>query len=251
MLLAAGVEVYRHTQAKSDWTKCPNCAAWSPIGPKGTGVLGGVKRIAVDSASDTYFVGMSSGQIWGSSAGVGWHKIFTHPTGRPVTGLVVDPHEPSRVWVTFEGTGPVDGPHRVWLLERIESDGGGDVGPPLVYWQKTNVTANLPSELALGQGWFQSNMLALDPNLGDTLYVGTDKGVYRGVGTLIEGEWSWNWQPFSCGLPRTYVTDLEEVHPVTEALYAATFGRGLFATSLFSPEIEVDASDDPARDAVP
>jgi hypothetical protein len=57
--------------------------------------------------------------------------------------------------------------------------------------------------------------------VGSTLYVGTDVGVFRSTngGTT--------WRTAGNGLPNVPVTDLE-YHAASNALYAATFGRGIY-----------------------
>lgn len=243
ILLTAGTEAYQHSNAGSDWTQCPNCDKWATIGPNPqtvTGVSGAVKRIAVDPNTNTYYAGMTSGQIWaGHFGGTSWTKIFTHPIGKSVTGLVVDPSDSDRLWVTFYGWGKTDGPLRVWLVERVESGGGDlDIPGPIIGWIKTNITGNLPSYLKLGTGWRMSNMIAVDPYRSNTVYVATDKGVYKGRGIAIEGESTgkkWYWQPFNCGLPWVSVSDLE-VHSVTGSLFAATYGRSIYVNPLIEPE---------------
>ena len=222
MLLAAGPQLYKHPWAQTDW----DCSGffclpwWTPLGPSGTGVLGGVRRVAVDSDGNIY-AGMNSGQIWMLS-GTTWEKVFTQVPGTAVTGLVPDPSGPKKLWVTFEGTGGAAGPNRIWQLEYAESLG---------YWFEFNITGDLDNNLALGTGWIQSNMLALDPYRSDTVYVATNKGVYKGTTTFVGGNLQWQWRPFNCGLPRTYVADLEV--STSNVLFAATFGRGLYSMPLY------------------
>ena len=237
LVLAAGPETYKHPSATDDWTQCPNCDSWVTIGPNpqnATGVAGAVKRITVDPNTNIYYAGMTSGQIWaGLSGGSSWHKIFTHLNGRGVTGLTLDPADTNRLFATFSGSGTTDGPLKVWLIERIES-GGDDLNIPgqYVFWKKTNITGNLNLDLKIGSGWRMSNMIVVDPVRAETVYVATEKGVYRGRGTTSEnGDSKWNWQPFNCKLPWVNVTDLE-IHPITKELFAATYGRGLFVTPL-------------------
>ena len=225
MILAAGPQVYEHPWGQIDW----DCSGffclpwWSPLGPSGTGVLGGVRRIAVDSDGNIY-AGMTSGQIW-MLTGTTWELIFTNVSGSAVTGLVPDPGGSKELWVSFEGTGGAAGPNRIWNLEYAESLG---------YWLTFNITGDLDNSLALGTAWKQSDMLALDPYRSDTVYVATNKGVYRGTTTVVNGHVEWQWRPFNCGLPRTYVADLEV--STSNVLYAATFGRGLYAMPLFFPD---------------
>jgi hypothetical protein len=231
VLFGAWTEVARHSQVTEDWTACPDgagCTGFSTIGP--TAAKGSIKRIVVDPATGRYYAGTSKGAVWVSeNAGSTWTKVFTHGTSRAVTGIAPDPHDSDVVWLTFEGAGTTDGPLRVWRLERIVSD---DVSPgPLVTWAKTNLTKNLPLGVDLGQGWRQSNMIAVDPTSTDVVYVGTSSGVFRGTGVITEAGFSFSWMPLTCGIPNVRIVDLE-IHEATKVLYAATWGRGLWTTSL-------------------
>lgn len=60
------------------------------------------------------------------------------------------------------------------------------------------------------------------------LYVGTELGVY--YFNLNAG----NWTPYSNGLPRVPVTDLQVDHSINR-LVAATYGRGLWSSDLVQP----------------
>jgi hypothetical protein len=88
-----------------------------------------------------------------------------------------------------------------------------------------------------------THAVAVDPNNTAILYVGTDVGVFRGQKS---GATTWNWTPFSQGLPQASVLDLL-IHQRTRLLRAATHGRGLWeieldSTSLAEPELYMRAN---------
>jgi len=70
-----------------------------------------------------------------------------------------------------------------------------------------------------------ANALLVDPTAPNTMYVGTDVGVW----TTTDG--GANWNPFSDGLPNVAVYDLK-LHAPTRLLRAATHGRGLWESQL-------------------
>jgi photosystem II stability/assembly factor-like uncharacterized protein len=70
-----------------------------------------------------------------------------------------------------------------------------------------------------------ANALLVDPTAPNTMYVGTDVGVW----TTTDG--GANWNPFSDGLPNVAVYDLK-LHAPTRLLRAATHGRGLWERKL-------------------
>ncbi len=162
-----------------------------------------------------------------------WAQVFSHPSGKAVTGMSIDPWDSNRIFLTFEGWGKTNGPLRVWMIERVVV--GPDRREDLIYWQSTNITGNLPANPTIGSGHRQSDMVAAHPGQLDTIFVATNRGVYRGRGTYADSKWTWNWDAYNCQLPWANFTDLE-IHPVTFYLFAATYGRGLWATPLPAPD---------------
>lgn len=73
-----------------------------------------------------------------------------------------------------------------------------------------------------------ANALQIDPTAPDTIYVGTDVGVWM---TTDAGT---NWYPFNDGLPHCAVYDLK-LHAPTRLLRAAMHGRGLWERKLDGP----------------
>jgi len=231
MLLTAGPQVYAHSDALEDWGDCPdNCDGVSAIGP--TGIGGVVQRVAVDPDTGIIFAGTSHGQLWVSyNVGTSWAKVWTHPYGRGFTGLTVDPHDTTKLWMTFSGANATLAAHRVYVMERFTS-GDDDIIVPITFWVATNVSEGIPMDLKLGNGWKASQMLVVDPTYEDTVYVGTSKGVYRGFGWHDEaGDWQFTWRPLNCALPWVHVSDME-LNPTTYTIYAATYGRGLWSASV-------------------
>ena len=88
-------------------------------------------------------------------------------------------------------------------------------------WTWTDLSGTSPNRLPDAP----ANALLLDPAAPNTMYVGTDVGVWT---TTDGGE---NWLPFSDGLPNVAVYDLK-LHAPTRLLRAATHGRGLWERQL-------------------
>ncbi len=79
------------------------------------------------------------------------------------------------------------------------------------------------------------------------LYAATDAGIYSKVGAA-------NWFSFSSGLPNVVVSELEiyyDTQASNSKLRAATYGRGLWESSLFSPPTSVPDADFSANDTTP
>ncbi|HEX8566039.1 MAG TPA: FG-GAP-like repeat-containing protein [Pyrinomonadaceae bacterium] len=96
-------------------------------------------------------------------------------------------------------------------------------------WKTTNLGNNNATFAPAGNGIpdVPVNALLIDPAdpSGNTVYAGTDIGVFR---TLDGGA---NWTPFSDGLPRIAVFDID-LQPVHRILRIATHGRGIYELRL-------------------
>jgi hypothetical protein len=121
----------------------------------------------------------------------------------PITYIAVDPDASNRVFVTLGGTNSADKVFR-------STDAG-------TTW--TNLTAGLPN--------VPVNCIAYEPGSNDGIYVGTDIGVFyrnNDIGT---------WIPFRNGMPAVQVNELE-INTGNNTIYAATFGRGIWSSSLYT-----------------
>jgi photosystem II stability/assembly factor-like uncharacterized protein len=96
-----------------------------------------------------------------------------------------------------------------------------------------------------GENWvgFKKNLpdfsalcLAWNKDTFQSLYVGMNYGIYY-IDSLEE-----NWIPFSNQLPNVIVNELE-INYVTNKIYAGTYGRGLWESSVFIREIEEEPND--------
>ncbi len=134
--------------------------------------------------------------------GSSWQAVGTTLPPLVITAIVVHPTQPDHVFVSLSGYADGD--------KVFESVDGG------TSW--TDLSGNLPNVPA--------NTLVLDPAT-DGLYVGTDLGVFYRDAQLSD------WQPFSQGLPNCIITELE-IHAATGRLRAATYGRGLWESDLFT-----------------
>jgi FG-GAP-like repeat len=94
-------------------------------------------------------------------------------------------------------------------------------------WKTTNLLSGAPTWTAFATGIpdTPTNALAIDPANTQTVYAGTDIGVFR---TTNGGT---SWEPFSDGLPRVAVFGME-IQPVHRILKIATHGRGIWEKNL-------------------
>jgi len=102
---------------------------------------------------------------------------------------------------------------------RISRDGGDT-------WE--NAGTNLPNFSAIAVVW--------DNHANEGLYVGMNYGVF-----YIDNSFS-EWQPYSNLLPNVIINELE-INYVTDMLYAASYGRGLWKTPVVAPVLGVNEND--------
>jgi photosystem II stability/assembly factor-like uncharacterized protein len=143
--------------------------------------------------------------------GATWSDIYAGLPGSPlITDVAVDPVDPNHVWVTCAGSGA----GRVFRSFNAGNISWQDITGPL-----SPAAGSLPP--------FKLNAVVAQPGTSSLVYVGTDVGVF-----LTHDGLAPNWIPFNTNLPTVVVNDLE-IHPFTNRLVAATFGRGLWQAPLF------------------
>jgi hypothetical protein len=210
-LLASCVSLWRTT------TNIPP-GSWTSIFPP-PGGTGSVVRSAIDGVNDWYYVGTSRGHVFaGPEDGSDWQDVLSHPASRNVSDIEVDRAHPDIVYVSFAPPFQVDRPcaatagqDRIYQLKRT--------AVPNPTYSFTDITGNLRSSLLC------VNTVAVDPHAASTVYVGTNRGVYRGRGDAGGGPWVW--EAYNNGMPLADVRDLQ-VHPTTGNIDAATYGRSAF-----------------------
>jgi hypothetical protein len=140
-----------------------------------------------------------------SNGGVNWSNVNNGlPTGSAqITNVAIDNLNPNNVYVTLSG---YSNGNKVFA----SSNGGAS-------W--TNYSTGLPN--------IPVNCIVYSNNSAQAIYVGTDVGVYYREASMS------TWIPYFTGLPNVVVEDLEIYYP-TKKLRAATYGRGVWETDLYS-----------------
>lgn len=187
-------QVYRTTNAGSSFTTVGSVS----------GGTGKVVEMAYAPSDPNFIYVIKQNKFFASTDG----NTFTDrtaglTTAASFTNLAVDSNNPLKVWVTYSG---FNSNAKVYHT----NDGG-------VTW--SNYGTGLPN--------MPVNCIVYQNNSADALYIGTDMGVFYRDSTLS------SWQYFSDGLPNTIVNDLEIFYP-TGKLRAATYGRGIWETELYS-----------------
>ncbi len=91
-------------------------------------------------------------------------------------------------------------------------------------WTSDWITGNLPEIHATTNTRVEVYTIATHPTDEATVFVGTDKGLYRGT---FSGN-TWIWLPYNNGLPLVSISKLVSI-PLTGEVRASTFGRGVWS----------------------
>lgn len=149
-------------------------------------------------------VGLKDGSVWATTTG---SSVLTNvtPAGAPqktIGRVVIDPANPNTAYVTYGGFGVPAGQH---------------------LWKTTNLNVSTPAWTASGNGIpdVPVNAMVVDPLIPNSLFVGTDIGVYAST------DGGATWLPFGSGLPRIPVFDMAIQSP-NRVLRIATHGRGIW-----------------------
>lgn len=178
--------------------------SWSQIGTiSGSGNIVALK--VAPSNTQVIYAARSTSIYKTTNGGGTWTAITgTLPVASAaITYIEVDPLDENNIWVTFSG---YSSSNKVF----VSTNGGSS-------W--TNYSTGLPN--------LPVNCIVYQSNTSDGVYVGTDVGVY-----YRDASYS-SWQPFMTGLPNVIVNELE-IYYATGKIRAATFGRGLWESDLFS-----------------
>lgn len=203
VLLVGSHRVYRSTNNGLGYSTISPDLTTAPVAQV---VYGTITTLAISPADTSlYYAGTDDGQVWRSmNRGGAWTNVSAALPDRYVTRVVADPADPDVVYVTLSGFG-LDEP----LAHVYRSDDRGDT------W--SSISSNLPD--------IPANDLIVDPADPQTLYLGTDVGVYA---TRNGGA---GWFPLGAGMPVQTIFDLT-LHAPSRTLVAATHGRSQWTLDL-------------------
>lgn len=214
-----GGKLYRtHRADTRPVSEVNNIAAWELIEPPGksgqTTIMTFDRKRDVDD-KPVYYLGTNTGQVWRGSPEIGWEKVCDCGIG--VRALAIDLNTPNRLAAVFQGE---TSPGRIKELTRTA--GGA--------WMVRNIDDAFNPALQARS----LSCVAIDPLDPNTVFVGTDQGIYRG--RFESSAWGWTRSP---GMPNVTVTDIE-VHQrfiggVTGVVRAGTYGRGIFELQRILP----------------
>ncbi len=189
------------------WQTVNGAGTWLPASPDLSGTRATIKTIApAPGDPNTVYTGFQIGKVFmTSNALAGSNSSWTDRSSglpiRSVTQITVDPIDPATAYVTFSG----------FAL---------GFNPTGHVFKTTNGGQNW-NDISAGLADIPVNTLVVDPDIPDTLYVGTDAGV------MVSTNAGATWSTLGNGLPRVVVTSLV-LHRRTRTLRAGTHGRSMW-----------------------
>jgi photosystem II stability/assembly factor-like uncharacterized protein len=183
----------------------------SPLPTSLSGIV--VTAIGVSPQDDNVrIVGMRNGQVFATTTG---STTMTNVTGanfplpnpvdlarNSIGSAVIDPNNKFTAYVSFTSFSPPLG-QQIFKTTNLND--------PTPTW--TPASNGIPT--------VPVSSLAVDPQDSNTLYAGTDIGVYQST------DGGANWAPYGTGLPRVAVFEVE-ISNVQRVLRVATHGRGIW-----------------------
>jgi len=194
--------LYRTTNGAGSWTAVSSDLTNGAQGAN----FGTITAIAVSpTAPDVILVGTDDSNVWLTQSGGGfWSNVSSALPNRWVTQVAFDHGNPAIAYVAFSGLR--------WDEEISHVYRTDDFGAT---W--TGIAGNLPSSPV--------NALAVDPDIPQVLYVGTDVGCFYTKNTGA------SWEMLGTGLPAVSVYDIK-IHQPTRTLVAGTHGRSMHSIDL-------------------
>jgi len=197
----AGNSAHLYLGKKQVYKSTNTGTSWTQVGTFPSGSL--IDDIAVAPSNANYIYVSRNNQFYVTTDGSTWVDRSAGLGSSFITDIAVSNTDPSKAWVTLSGF--VDG-------DKIyQTTNAG------VTW--TNISSNLPN--------IPANTVVFTNGTAGSLYVGMDVGVYYKDATMTD------WILFNQGLPNTVISEME-IQYSTSKLRAATYGRGLWESDLFT-----------------
>ncbi|MGZ4034437.1 MAG: PKD domain-containing protein, partial [Bacteroidia bacterium] len=187
---------------------------WAQVGTV-SGGTGNIIALANAASNINYIYAAKIDKFYACTTGAAFvDRTAGLPTASAaISYIAIDPLNENRVWVTFSGYSAAN---KVWY--------SADAG---VTWSNYSTgLPNLPANCIVYQA----------SSSNDPLYVGTDVGVYYRDNT------AGSWVAYNTGLPNVSVRELEIQYTALK-LRAATFGRCIWQSDLYSPGSAVPVAD--------
>jgi PKD repeat protein len=172
--------------------------------------IGGLTILKVAKSNPNYiYISNSTSVFKTTDGGTNWNSIPVPNAGSmAITDIAIDETNPDKIWMTRSGYNAA--------IKVFKSIDGG------LTWQ--NLSTGLPN--------IPVNTVVNQTGTNDGIYIGTDFGVYYYDEVISM------WVPYMNGLPNVRVDELE-IQYSSNKLRAATYGRGLWESSIYNPNSQL------------
>ncbi len=222
IIFAGFQNIWKSTDSGYNWEKI------SDIGVAGSSGSATLNVLEIAPSNPDFIYAARPGALFLSkNGGLSWENIAT---GLPVSSLVImslciADKNPEDIWVSLNG---YSNGEKVYH----STDAGQN-------WE--NISGFLPNVAANTLAYQVGTINGVE----HALYVGTDIGIFYTNDSIQQTNEKWLY--YSDGLPNVVVNELE-IQYSSQKIYAATYGRGLWESNLFSPSViegidPVDESD--------
>ncbi len=171
--------------------------------------------LSIAPSNSNFIYAATHKSIWKTDNGGGmWSSILTPfiSINTFISRIIVHPNNPNIVYITLQN---YESSNKVY-----KSINGG------VSWE--NISYNLPN--------IPFNCIAFENGSNEGLYLGSDVGVFYKNASNCE------WLPFNEGLPKVEITDIE-IDYGENSVYVATYGRGVWASDLYTGSSILDIDE--------
>ncbi len=187
-------------------------ATWTNVTQGDLGTSQCVQIAIAPSNPDYLYVAKPAAVYRSNNDGENWSfRTNTLPDTTQLTDLAVSSNDPDHAWVTLSG-----------YAENEKVFETKDAG---YSWE--NVSGSLPN--------VPVNTILFESPKTEGVYIGTDIGIFYRSEQICQQLGICDWVPFSRGLPPLIVLDLEIFYDDGGWIRAATFGRGVWESNLFTP----------------
>jgi photosystem II stability/assembly factor-like uncharacterized protein len=209
IFIAGTDKVWRTTDFFSSAPLTPTWTANSPV----LGFGNGVTALAfAPSDCNTYAVGTYGGISLTTNGGVNWIDLSAGLPDRAISDLAFDPTNANILYATVSGFNT-----NSTMAGHVFKTTSAASGTP--NWSDISTPVDIPH-----------NTIVVDPQNVNSLYVGTDLGVWK----TTNGGGNWTHDGPTEGMPNVAVTDLE-INRTTNRLHAFTYGRSVFMLDISAP----------------
>lgn len=195
-----GRKVFKSMDGGINWSTISNSLIYQNVCSP---ALQGTNILKIANSNNTIMYFSNSCTFYKTSDGGTTNWVIKNNFAGNINSIAIHPSNPDKIAVATTDS------NKIYV-----SNDGGDTWIPYLF--------NLPNIAAITLVW--------DDNGQNGLYLGMTYGVYYIDDTMTE------WQVFNNNLPNVEIAELE-INKAANKIYAGTYGRGLWKSDLYDPQL--------------